>query len=84
MSQSKAISAGDAAILALVAENPGMSETEFVQLLTEVSSDDVASIARAIVGDESVSDEAILSTARALREWASSNTQHGRASTEAY
>jgi hypothetical protein len=70
---SKPLTANDAAILAFIAENPGMPGREFEELLDELSNEEVASIARAVVDTDSAPNDTIRMTAQSLRAWATSN-----------
>ena len=76
MGESRSISSSDAAILAVIAENPAMPGDELAELVEELTDEQVASIARALVGDESVTDEAAKITARRLLDWVRSNRLH--------
>jgi hypothetical protein len=70
---SKPVTANDAAILAFIAENPRMPGGELEELLDELSNEEVASIARAVVDTECAPNDVIRLTAETLRAWADSN-----------
>ena len=73
MVPSKDLSPADASILALIAENPDLRHDEFEQLVEELSAQEVAEIARAIIDEDIVVSAAARETARSIREWAESN-----------
>jgi len=78
----KPISAPDASVLALIAENSGISETDLNRLMEHLSAEEARQIARAIVDLRSnppaeINDE-FLETAKAILDWVKGNTRPPR------